>query len=63
VGTALVARCIERARQRGHRQVVLHTTRAMVSAWRMYGRLGFVRAPELDFAQDGLPVFGMRLRW
>ena len=61
VGRALATRCIELARARGHREVVLHTTRAMTVAWGMYERLGFARAPELDFVQGELPVFGFRL--
>ncbi|HET6806515.1 MAG TPA: GNAT family N-acetyltransferase [Frateuria sp.] len=61
VGRALTAACIQRARERGHARVVLHTTRAMQVAWGMYERLGFERAPELDFMQGELPVFGFSL--
>jgi ribosomal protein S18 acetylase RimI-like enzyme len=61
-GRALVDACLARARARGHRAVVIHTTRAMRTAWGMYERLGFRRAPELDFVQGGaLEVFGFRL--
>jgi hypothetical protein len=28
----------------------------------MYERMGFVRAEELDFLQEGFPVYGFRLR-
>lgn len=61
VGKALTLQCIELARDAGHRQVVLHTTDAMRVAWGMYERLGFERAPELDFEQQGFPVRGFRL--
>jgi GNAT superfamily N-acetyltransferase len=61
VGKALTARCIRLARQAGHREVVLHTTRAMRVAWAMYESLGFTRAPDLDFVQGDLDVFGFRL--
>jgi ribosomal protein S18 acetylase RimI-like enzyme len=61
VGRALTEACIQRARGRGHARVVLHTTRAMQVAWGMYERLGFERAPELDFMQGELPVFGFSL--
>ncbi|MGN2251340.1 GNAT family N-acetyltransferase [Frateuria sp. GZRe14] len=61
VGRALTEACIQRARERGHARVVLHTTRAMQVAWGMYERLGFERAPELDFMQGELPVFGFSL--
>jgi hypothetical protein len=33
----------------------------MQVAWQMYERLGFVRAEELDFLQEGYPVRGFRL--
>jgi ribosomal protein S18 acetylase RimI-like enzyme len=61
VGKALTNACIGLARERGHSQVILHTTRAMQTAWGLYERLGFTRADELDFEQEGFPVFGFRL--
>lgn len=61
VGRALTEACIQRACAHGHARVVLHTTRAMQVAWGMYERLGFERAPELDFMQGELPVFGFCL--
>ncbi|WP_238345998.1 GNAT family N-acetyltransferase [Luteimonas saliphila] len=60
-GKALTLACIQRARERGHSQVILHTTQAMTVAWRLYEKLGFVRSGDLDFLQDNLPVFGFRL--
>ena len=61
-GEALTHACIEAARQKGHSEVILHTTAAMQAAWRLYEKLGFVRSEDLDFSQQGLPVFGFRLR-
>ena len=61
-GKALANACIGLAREQGHREVILHTTAAMRVAWAMYERLGFVRAEELDFVQEGYPVYGFRLR-
>lgn len=61
-GKALTNACIELAREQGHSQVILHTTQAMQVAWALYERLGFTRAEELDFLQEGFPVFGFRLR-
>jgi len=61
VGRALTAACIALAKDAGHRQVILHTTQAMQVAWAMYEGLGFVRSDDLDFLQEGLPVFGFRL--
>jgi ribosomal protein S18 acetylase RimI-like enzyme len=40
--------------------LVLHTTRAMETAWRMYEQLGFRRSPDLDFRQGN--ARGVRLR-
>lgn len=62
VGKALTRFCIELARSAGMRNVVLHTTYAMQTAWRMYEGLGFKRARELDFVQGEMPVFGFRLQ-
>ena len=61
VGKALTNTCIQLARDRGHSQVILHTTQAMQIAWALYQKLGFERSPDLDFAQEELPVFGFRL--
>ena len=49
VGAALMQECMRRARQSGARVLTLHTTDIMQSALRLYTRLGFQRAPELDF--------------
>ncbi|MFN8012047.1 MAG: GNAT family N-acetyltransferase [Holophagaceae bacterium] len=62
VGKALTHACIDLARDQGRSQVILHTTRAMPLAWRMYEGMGFRRREDLDFEQAGLPVFGFRLR-
>ncbi len=62
VGRALVEACIARAKEDGVSQVIIHTTRAMTVAWKMYERMGFERSPDLDFRQEALEVFGLRLR-
>ena len=49
VGEALMHECIRRARQSGVTALTLHTTDMMRAAMRLYERLGFRRAPELDF--------------
>ncbi|MBX2868397.1 MAG: GNAT family N-acetyltransferase [Acidiferrobacterales bacterium] len=61
IGKLLTVECIAKARQRGHAKVVIHTTEAMQTAWRMYEKVGFRRAEDLDFMQKELPVFGFRL--
>ncbi|HJW31745.1 MAG TPA: GNAT family N-acetyltransferase [Holophagaceae bacterium] len=61
-GRALTEACIQLAREAGHAQVILHTTHAMRNAWSLYERMGFQRSEDLDFLQQGFPVFGFRLR-
>ena len=41
--------------------MVIHTTNSMRVAWSIYEKRGFRRAPDLDFLQGDLPVFGFRL--
>jgi GNAT superfamily N-acetyltransferase len=62
IGAALVWECIDRARRSGGRVLALHTTDMMKVAMAMYERMGFTRAPELDFkpAPD-LTIKGFRL--
>ena len=49
VGSQLMAECVRRALELGSTALTLHTTGMMQAARRMYGRMGFVRAPEIDF--------------
>lgn len=48
IGRALTEACLDRARARGARRVVLHSTPMMAGARAMYESMGFVRAPQLD---------------
>src|SRR5919204_4434661 len=43
VGRLLAEACVERARAAGRTRLVLHTTRAMTAAHRLYQGLGFAR--------------------
>jgi predicted N-acetyltransferase YhbS len=62
VGDALMQACIRRARAAGAEALTLHTTPMMAAAVRLYRRLGFRPAPELDFEPaPGLTVRGFRL--
>jgi GNAT superfamily N-acetyltransferase len=61
IGKLLTNECIRKAKEKKHSQVVIHTTRAMMTAWKMYENLGFKRSEELDFMQGTLPVYGLRL--
>jgi predicted N-acetyltransferase YhbS len=62
VGAALMNECVRRARRAGAAGVTLHTSEFMRVGKGMYERMGFARAPELDFhpAAD-LTVMGYRL--
>ena len=62
VGAALVTYCIERARIEGKARLVLHTAPWMQAAQGLYPRLGFRRAPEIDFSPaPGVPLIGYTL--
>jgi GNAT superfamily N-acetyltransferase len=64
IGAALVRECMRRARQAGAAALTLHTTDMMQVAMRMYERMGFVRAPELDFfPAPEITVKGYRYRF
>ena len=61
IGKLLTNACIEKARNKRQDQLIIHTTMAMHTAWKMYERTGFKRSTGLDFMQGDLPVFGFRL--
>ncbi|MBI3805209.1 MAG: GNAT family N-acetyltransferase [Nitrospirae bacterium] len=62
VAAALMKECIRRARRSGAAALTLHTTDMMRVAMEMYERIGFVRAPALDFYPSAdLIVKGYRL--
>lgn len=61
VGRALTQTCIRSTADLGNSRVLLHTTRSMKVAWRMYETMGFTRLPDLDFRQGSLDVFGFML--
>lgn len=62
VGAALMQECVGRARAARAPVLALHTTELMRAALRLYARLGFVRAPELDLpVAPTLTVHGYRL--
>ncbi len=62
VGDALMRECVARSRATGAASLTLHTTDMMQAAVRLYERMGFVRAPEIDFQPaPGIVVKGFRL--
>ena len=62
LGKLLTEECISRARVKKLSQVIIHTTKAMQQAWSMYEQIGFKRSDDLDFLQQGYPVYGFRLK-
>jgi ribosomal protein S18 acetylase RimI-like enzyme len=61
IGKLLTYECIKRAKNRKQSQVIIHTTKAMQTAWNMYENIGFKRSEDLDFMLGELPVLGFRL--
>ena len=62
IGAALMRECIRHTRGAGRPVLSLHTTDFMRVAKAMYERMGFVRAPELDFTPaPGVVIQGFRL--
>ena len=48
IGESLVQECIQRATRAGAPILTLRTVNIMLSAIRLYERIGFIRVPELD---------------
>lgn len=61
IGKALTNECIRKAKEKNLSQVIIHSTKAMQTAWKMYEGMGFARSEDLDFMQGDLPVYGFRL--
>jgi len=61
IGKILTHECIRKAKEKKHSEVIIHSTKAMQTAWKMYENLGFKRSEDLDFMQGELPVFGFKL--
>jgi GNAT superfamily N-acetyltransferase len=62
VGEALVRWCADRARKSGMSQLVLCSTEEMLTAHRLYRRLGFRRRPDLDWTPEpGVRLLGFCL--
>ena len=57
IGTALTVRCIERTRELGLGRLVMSSAIYMVTAHRLYERLGFTRLPSRDWS----PIPGVDL--
>jgi GNAT superfamily N-acetyltransferase len=60
IGKLLTQACLSKAKDHDRKQVIIHTTMAMQTAWKMYEQIGFKRSEDLDFMQGELKVFGFR---
>ena len=63
IGKLLSEKCINLAKASGKSQLIIHSTKSMQVAWKMYEKLGFKPSVDLDFSQGDLLVFGFRLRF
>ena len=61
IGKLLSEKCINLAKDSGKSQLIIHSTKSMQVAWKMYEKLGFKRSVDLDFSQGDLAVYGFRL--
>ncbi len=61
IGKALSIACINRAEQMDLKKVIIHSTEAMKTAWKLYLKLWFQRVHALDFSWDGYGVYGFEL--
>lgn len=61
IGKLLTNECIRKAKNQKLCQLIIHTTIAMQTAWKMYENMGFKRSEDLDFMQGQLPVYGFKL--
>ena len=61
IGKLLTKACLQMAKDEKQNQMIIHSTKAMQIAWKMYENMGFKRSKDLDFMQGELPVFGFRL--
>jgi len=52
-GRALTQWCIDRARSDGRQRILIHSGSWMTRAHALYGSMGFVRRPDLDWSFQG----------
>ena len=62
IGHKLTMECIKRIESKGIKRILIHTTKAMQTAWKMYEKIGFSRYEPIDFMQGELPVFGFQMK-
>lgn len=62
LGKKLVQACIDQARSEGFEYLMIHSTKYMKIARKMYERMGFERFPEIDFVKSYVTVLGFRYK-
>lgn len=60
LGHLLIEACFKQAKKEGFDYLVIHSTKYMSIAWKMYEKMGFIRFPEIDFEKSKVQVFGFR---
>ena len=60
LGKRLIQKCFDQAREEGFEYLVIHSTKYMMVAWKMYERMGFERYPYIDFEKNDVKVHGFR---
>lgn len=61
LGRKMTQFTIDRSRALGKQRMLLHSADIMHSAHRLYGSMGFVRSPEMDFSVGPVKLLGYRL--
>lgn len=62
IGHKLTMECIKRIENKSIKRILIHTTEAMQTAWKMYEKIGFTRYKTIDFMQGELAVFGFQMK-
>ena len=62
LGKLLIQASINQAKKEGFKHLVIHSTKSMMIAWKMYERMGFNRFKDIDFSQNDVPVYGFKLK-
>jgi len=57
----LIRACINQAKKDGFNHLLIHSTKSMMVAWKIYERMGFIRFPDIDFTQNNVEVYGFKL--
>ncbi|MEQ6125344.1 GNAT family N-acetyltransferase [Pseudotenacibaculum sp. MALMAid0570] len=62
LGKLLVEFCFDLARKQEFKSLMIHSTKYMMVAWKMYERMGFERFPEIDFEKNEVKVYGFQYK-